>query len=134
MNIYLRYLVYALLFIVYLFLCQEWLGDVRAAWLGKQTNPFLFHLVSSMIDILLGFLIGAETLRQSFAKKGKWGLNLPKLVGFCLPILLVAVLPTLIQFGYLTSKAIPVSIITPLATMVANVAFGYGLITSVHKK
>ena len=85
-NNWILYLVYAVLLICFLSFSYVILGFLNR--IARTTFNFLpFILVSTIIYIVLGLLLGLDKLLLEKKKEGKWRMNLPRAILLGIPLL-----------------------------------------------
>jgi hypothetical protein len=76
-------------------------GKLSAHYFSVNLRPnHLYFLLSYIIFICIGFVLGLEHLYKQIKKRGKWHCNLPKLLLIGLPAFYVS-LTNLIIFSYI---------------------------------
>lgn len=137
---WLKYFVYLLLFVLII-----WLQGVTetAFQTGYQTtnkiNYFLYIIVV-LFPVFVGAIIGLETLVNEWSRKGKWKLNLPKLILISIPSCYVSMLYFI---SMANNQKLNDILIAPLLkffggssafVLIFQIVFGYSLMTLFFKK
>lgn len=100
MKSWIRHFIYLVLLIVLLILSII-VGKLSAHYFSVNLRPnHLYFLLSYIIFICIGFVLGLEHLYKQIKKRGKWHCNLPKLLLIGLPAFYVS-LTNFIIFSYI---------------------------------
>ena len=136
---WLKYFVYALAILVFLFLDSLIFQRIRIIQNLTCSISYALLSVTILINMMLGALLGVEHLITEKKKTGLWKLNLPKIIFLVFPSLYVSLTYllyfTVIGFiynpfiGLLTSNRYSLDIIS-----ISQVLFGYFITTSFYKQ
>ena len=135
---WLKYFVYLLIIIGVMWLQGFASTKFQTSLSATYKVDYVLFSVMILLPILIGVVIGMDTFLSERAKVGRWKLNLPKLVFFIIPSLIV------VSFYYfmVSSEKIYNSVIFPIIKFFGNadlfmvlftVIFGYALMTIVYK-
>lgn len=86
-NNWLKYFLYALVLICYITISDKIIVFLNYQYYHLIISLFLFLLVKTILFIIVGVLIGLESLILEKRKEGKWKVNLPKVIFLGLPSL-----------------------------------------------
>ncbi|RJX28280.1 MAG: hypothetical protein C4554_02630 [Dethiobacter sp.] len=129
-----RYFFYALVLFGFLLTSQHVIKGFRnMAAMTYNTYPLIYVTIFSAM--LMGALIGLETLLREAGKRGKWKVNAEKLLFLGLPSLYFtfkSFIPLPVFLRASTPPFLPQ--INPETISIAAIVFGYALSTSFYKK
>lgn len=86
-NNWLKYFLYAVVLICYIALSDKIIVFLNNQYYHFTINPFLSLVGRTIIYIIVGLLLGLESLLLQTRKEGKWRVNLPKVIFLGIPSL-----------------------------------------------
>lgn len=86
-NNWLKYFLYAVVLICYIALSDKIIVFLNNQYYHLTINSFLSLLGRTIIYIIVGLLLGLESLLLQTRKEGKWRVNLPKVIFLGIPSL-----------------------------------------------
>ncbi len=100
MKSWIRHFIYFVLLMV-LVVLSIIVGKLSARYFSVEWRPnYLYFLLSFIIFICIGFVLGFEHFYKQIKKHGKWHCNLPKLLLIGLPAFYIS-LTNMIIFSYI---------------------------------
>ncbi len=100
MKSWIRHFIYFVLLMV-LVVLSIIVGKLSARYFSVEWRPnYLYFLLSFIIFICIGFVLGFEHFYKQIKKHGKWHCNLPKLLLIGLPAFYIS-LTNMIVFSYI---------------------------------
>ena len=137
-NNWLKYFLYAVVLICYITLSDKMIVFLTNQYYHFTIGPSLLLLVKTIIFIIVGLLLGLESLILETRKEGKWKVNLPKVIFLGLPSLYFSI-GTLIYF-YCPIAFVQVTLCYPIRHFfdgnfltVFQIILGYTICTSLSK-
>lgn len=131
-KLYGLYLLVITLFVILNYLLNQYVNNKLAS---TYYINLLLHLLTQVMPIIFGGLLGLEHIIKEFNSEGKWFFDSNKFVIIGLPSLIIAFLPTFLRLGIIFAYGkITIFLLTIAATKMLNILFGYILITSFSKK
>lgn len=79
-NNWLKYFLYAVVLICYITLSDKIIVFLNNQYYHLKISTFLLLLGKTIIFIVVGLLLGLESLILETRKEGKWRVNLPKVI------------------------------------------------------
>lgn len=141
LRTWLKYLAYILVIIAFMYL--EQCGLIYLKNLREITiNPYIYesNIITFIFCATIGFLIGLEYFFKEKRKKGRWKINLPRLVLMGLPSLYFSLYACIFYFPVPFIRNI---LSQPIGFFISNnmtfivifqLIFGYIVITSLYKE
>lgn len=140
-RLYIKYLLYSVVILLLFMLEIRLINDFTREWRYSFTvRPSLF-LMQFSCNIAIGVVLGIDHLLLENKKKGRYSINLAKLIMMGLPALYLS-LTIIVTFSgstfisetlfYLSNHLVQNSNDFPI--ILAQVIFGYVVITSIYKK
>ena len=137
-NNWLKYFLYGLFLICYITLSDKIIVFLNNQYYHLTISPFLLLLVKTIIFIIVGLLLGLESLLLETRKEGKWRVNLPKVIFLGIPSLYFCI-GTFIYY-YCPIVFVQVTLCYPIRyffdgnfLMVFQIILGYTICTSLIK-
>ncbi|MBH1939735.1 hypothetical protein I5677_02355 [Mobilitalea sibirica] len=141
-KLWLKYLCYIVLIFAILFveanITRKLSYVMSRTWDGKY--GLYIVLVRMAFNVLLGLLLGIETLLKEVKREGKWNINLPKLILMGIPLFYFSFS---YLFGYINIPFVQNVIAYPAFKLVLfennlitilQLILGYVIITSLYKE
>jgi hypothetical protein len=137
---WLKYLIYIILFLAIACFGQNFLVDIKKSVQGTENVNLLFLpvVITSIFYVVIGLLLGLESLICEIKKDGIWKINLPKLVLLGVPSLYISFYVFLYYSNYeIISNVLALRIPVLLRSgtgITFQVVLGYSIITSFYRK
>jgi len=145
MNIksWIKYFIYMLLILIMLFWGLHVATDIvnKSSSTSGYKEPHFYYFIVILFKMVIGLLLGLEHLVCEIRKKGKWKINLPKIVLMGIPSLYFSFFFAMYPLGKPVS---PNNILLPLIKVmqypssdtmltILQLIFGYIIITSFYR-
>lgn len=140
MKSWVRHFIYLILLVISISLLV-YIGKLSSYYFNIEFRPnYLYFILSFLISICIGFLLGMEQFLKEFRKNGRWQIRLPKLILITLPAFYLSLTNLLVlSNNYFLSKIIGTPLIYMFQTGAGayvhlfQIILGFTLITSFYK-
>ncbi len=136
---WIRYLIYSVL-ICFSIVIRGYVGNVYTAYFKQELRVnYKYLIISVLIGICIGMILGLEHLLKEIKKEGTWKINFPKLIFLGIPSLYCTLGFILIYSGIEFLQNIITYPLFYLYRYISNsvpifeLIFGYVIVTSLYK-
>ncbi|WP_069999949.1 hypothetical protein [Cellulosilyticum sp. I15G10I2] len=136
---WLKYLLYIIL-ILFIITIKVYVGNLSIAYSEQELRVnYCYMVISVLIHVCIGVVLGLEHIIKEIGKEGKWKINLPKLISVGMPSLYFALTYIRIYNGIQFLQNIIVYPVVQFARYVSGsvplfqIILGYVVITSFYK-